>query len=182
MGGPMAPPVLQRSIDIFVRDRTGRPIPGAEIRFTVNGEPAGEVKNSEGRGRIELADSTAQVGVSVTFAGVTRTAQLSQQQSAFTFTFDVAVGSDVGDYMERHIALVVGLALIAVAIALAFVFGSPSPLQTRVILGTFSLAGGAIATEISGMIKVDMTLGSKLTIGATGALAVFVILYLVVPA
>jgi len=148
----------------------------------VNGVPAGEVKNAEGRGRISLDDPQAQVGVSVTYEGVTQTEQLGPQQNSFTFRFDVSVGSAPGDFMERHIALIVGLLLIAVAIVLAFVFGNPNPLQTRIILGTFSLAGGAIATEISGMIKVDLTLGTKLTIGATGALAVFVILYLIVPA
>jgi hypothetical protein len=173
---------LERSIDIFVRDRNGYPISGAEIRFTVNGVPAGEVKNAEGRGRIELADPTARVAVSAIYLGVVQTEQLSQQQNSFTFRFDVAAGSALGDLMERHLALIVGLALIAVAIVLAFVFGTPTPLQTRIILGTFSLAGGAIATEISGMVKVDLTLGTRLTIGATGALAVFIILYLIVPA
>ena len=167
---------------MFVRDRNGYPISGAEIRFTVNGHPAGEVRNAEGRGRIELADADAVVAVSATYDGVTQTEQLSQQQRSFSFRFDVAVGPAAGDFMERHIALVVGLALIAVAIVLAFVFSTPNPLQTRIILGTFSLAGGAIATEISGMVKVNLSLGKKLTIGATGALAVFVILYLVLPA
>lgn len=173
---------LERSIDIFVRDRNGHPISGAEIRFAVNGVTVGEVRNAEGRGRIELADPDARVTASATYEGVTQTEKLAQQQNSFTFRFDVAVGSAPGDFMERHIALIVGLVLIAIAIVLAFVFGTPTPLQTRIILGTFSLAGGAIATEISGMVKVDLTLGTKLTIGATGALAVFVILYVIVPA
>ena len=173
---------MQRSIDIFVRDRNGVPIPGAEIRFAVNGAPAGTVVNAEGRGRIQLASATAIVEVSVVYAGVTQTEKLAPGQTSFTFRFEVSVGSAFGDYMERHIALIVGLVLIAVAIVLAFTFGTPTTLQTRIILGTFSLAGGAIATEISGMIKVDLTLGNKLAIGATGALAVFVVLYLVVPA
>jgi hypothetical protein len=84
--------------------------------------------------------------------------------------------------MERHLPLIVGLAPFAVAAALAFTFGSPTPLQSRIILGIFSLGGGAIATEIGGMIKVDLNLGQKLVIGATSAIAIFVILYLVLPA
>jgi hypothetical protein len=54
----------------------------------------------------------------------------------------------------------VGLILFAVAIVLAFTFGSPTPLLNRIILGAFSLGGGAIATEISGMIKVDLQSGA----------------------
>ena len=171
---------LNRVIDVFVRDRRGQPIHGAAIDFTVDGVSAGSVANSEGRGRIELPERTRLVAVSATYEGVTQHVTLSQEQDAFTFHFDVDVAPE--SIMERHIALIVGLALAAVAIALAFVFGHPTALQTQIIRGTFSLAGGAIATEISGMINVNLTLGSKLTIAATGALAIFVILFFFVPA
>ncbi|MGD0950767.1 MAG: hypothetical protein ABSA52_25580 [Candidatus Binatia bacterium] len=83
--------------------------------------------------------------------------------------------------MERHVPLAVGVVLLLIALALAFTFGTPNPLQTRLILATASLGGGAIATEIPGMLQVNMSFGQKLVIGATGAIAVFAILYLVVP-
>ena len=83
--------------------------------------------------------------------------------------------------MERHVPLLVGLALLGLAIILAFTFNTVNPLQFRIVLGTFALAGGAISTEISGMLRVDLNFGKKLVIGATGAIAVFIILYLVVP-
>ena len=83
--------------------------------------------------------------------------------------------------MQRHVPLVVGVALLMTALALAFTFSSPNTLQTRLILATASLGGGSIATEIPGMLNVNLSFGKKLAIGATGALAVFVILYLVAP-
>jgi hypothetical protein len=169
---------FMRTIHFFVRDRKNRPIPGARIEFTKDGTPAGGVPNSEGRGEILLQDRTSVVTVAATYQGETQKAQLAQAQDAFTFNFDTDVQPE---FMEKHIALIVGLVLFAVGIALAFIFGAPTPLQTRIILGTFSLGGGAIATEISGMVKVDIKLGTALAIGATGALAIFVILYMVVP-
>lgn len=171
---------FQRAIDVFVRDRRGRPLPGAKIDFEMDGTFAGEVPNSEGRARIQLRDRTSVIGIAATYDGVSKREILSPEQDTFTFVFDV--DNAPGAFMERHIALVVGLALIAVAITLAFAFGRPSPLQIQIIRGTFSLAGGAIATEISGMINVNLTLGTKLTIAATGALAIFVILFFFVPA
>jgi hypothetical protein len=46
----------------------------------------------------------------------------------------------------------------------------------------FAIGGGGVASEIPGLLKVDMTLGSKFAIAASGALALFVILYFAVPA
>ncbi len=122
------------------------------------------------------------IEVIATYSGQTQTAKLGVNQDSYTFTFDVDVDPDLKAPWERHLALVVGLVIFAVAIALAFIFSSPSKLQSRIILGAFSLGGGAIATEISGMIKVDLNLGTRLAIGATGAAAIFVILYFAVPA
>ena len=175
-------PQFVRTVDIFVRDKTGHPIPGAKIEFSKDGTFVGEVPNAEGRGRIELTKRDLIVGVRVTYNQEIQEQNLAKDQDAFTFVFNVDTEPTMAHAVERHLALIVGIVLFAVAITLAFVFGTPTPLQSRIILGTFSLGGGAIATEISGLIKVDLTLGTKLTIGATGALAIFVILYLVLPA
>jgi hypothetical protein len=171
-----------RVIDIFVRDRQGHLIPGATIKFTIDGKPAGSVPDGDGRARLELPSRTSGVEVFATYEDETKTAKLAQYQDSYTFAFDVDVYPPWRVTMEKHLALIVGLVLFGVAAILAFVFPSPTTLQNRIILGFFSLGGGAIATEISGMINVNMKLGEKLAIGATGALAIFVILYLVLPA
>ena len=84
--------------------------------------------------------------------------------------------------MKKHFPAFVGIFFVLIAIILAFSFPEPTPLQIRVILAVLSLGGGAFGTEISGMIKVNLSLGEKFVIGATGAAAIFVILYFAVPA
>jgi hypothetical protein len=170
---------LGRTIVIPVRDRAGRPLPGATVSFTVNGKPAGTAKNTNAGGLIQLSDRQAVVTVSASYHGETMgPITLAQNADHYTFQFDIDVG---GPFMERHVPLAVGVVLLLIALALAFTFGTPNPLQTRLILATASLGGGAIATEIPGMLQVNMSFGQKLVIGATGAIAVFAILYLVVP-
>lgn len=85
----------------------------------------------------------------------------------------LATGADV----EKHIALIVGLALAAVAVGLTFARSVHTPLQRQIILALFALAGGAIATEIPGFLNITLTLGAKTAIGASGAIAVFIVLY-----
>lgn len=79
--------------------------------------------------------------------------------------------------MEAHLALIIGLILAAVATALAFIFNNPNPLQRQIILTLAALAGGAIATEIPGFLDVNLSLGEKTGVAASGAIAVFVVLY-----
>lgn len=84
-----------------------------------------------------------------------------------------------GVNLQNHIPAIIGLALAAVAVGLAFAKSAHSPLQRQVILALFALAGGAIATEIPGFLNVNVSLGEKTVIAAGGALAVFIVLYLI---
>ena len=83
-----------------------------------------------------------------------------------------------GSSVEKHIAAIIGLTLAAVAVALTFAVRNVTSLQRQILLSLFALAGGAIATEIPGFLNVNMSFGAKSAIGAGGALAVFVLLYL----
>jgi hypothetical protein len=83
-----------------------------------------------------------------------------------------------GISVEKHIAAIIGLALAAVTVALTFAVRNVTPLQRQILLSLFALAGGAIATEIPGFLNINMSFGAKSAIGAGGALAVFVLLYL----
>jgi hypothetical protein len=78
-----------RTIDIFVRDRNGLPIPGASIDFFLNGAPAGQVPISEGRGRIEDVGPGDSVEVLAKFGGEQKRVKLGPQQNSFTFNFEV---------------------------------------------------------------------------------------------
>lgn len=166
-----------RRVLIFARDLDGHLLRGATIEFTKNGVFAGRVVNSDGRGSIDLNRADSLI-VSVTYDEQTQTRQLAQAQDDWTFKFDVRVRST----FMQHLPLIVGLGLLVLAVVLGFSVPDPTALQVRLILVVVSLAGGMIATEIPGMLKIDVTLGQKVAIGATGALGVFVLLYLVVPA
>ncbi len=82
----------------------------------------------------------------------------------------------------KHFPALIGILFVVIAIALAFTFSNPNSLQVRVILAVLSLGGGAFASEIPGLLQVDIKLGSQIKIAAASAMGIFVLLYLVVPA
>jgi hypothetical protein len=82
----------------------------------------------------------------------------------------------------KHFPALAGIFFILLAVILVFVFDNPNRLQTQVVLAMFALGGGGFGGEISGFIKTDLTLGTKLKIAAGGAAAIFVVLFFFVPA
>ena|ERR1700722_10131593 len=169
---------VARIVDVYVRDARQHAIPDAEISFSINGQQAGKVPNANGHASIRLQDREDVLAISVTYADKTKEAKLAQDQDSFTFTFDV---NYLGAFMEKHLPLVVGIVFVLISLALGFVYANPSPLQVRLILGTWALAAGGIATEIPGTLGFKLALGQKIAVGATGAIAVFAILYLMRP-
>lgn len=86
-------------------------------------------------------------------------------------------------FWQKHFGALAGLVLLAAAVILAFTFQNPSPLQEQVILILVSLGGGAFSLEFAerGM-RLNLKLGAKLVVFATGAAAVFIILFFFTPA
>jgi hypothetical protein len=160
-----------RTIDIFVRDRSGHLIPGVGIKFAIDGKSAGEVNGSEGRGRIELPETNKKpVDVTVSYRNEEKTAKIAYGQDSYEFRYDV-------DLSVNHVPLWSGAGLILLTVFLAFYFKDPTPIQLKIIQGLFSVGLGGIATELTGFLNVDMKFGTRLVIGAGGALAVFVVLW-----
>lgn len=74
-------------------------------------------------------------------------------------------------------------AIFVVAILVLVVFiPNPTRVQYHFFTIVMALAAGGVATVMTGMIDVRASFGKKLAIGATGALAVFVIVYFFLPA
>jgi hypothetical protein len=172
------PQTFARIIDIYVKDRRDRPVADAEINFTLNGAPAGKVPNSAGHASIRLKNLTDIVGVTAKSGDAEQTVTLAQE--AISYTFRLPKGGT--GFWENHVGFAAGIVLWLVALVLAFAVGATTPLQIQLVKGSFSLGCGALATEISGLLKIDVSLGKKIVIGASGALGVFVLLYLVAPA
>jgi hypothetical protein len=71
----------------------------------------------------------------------------------------------------------VGVGFLLLAIILAVAIKEPSDLLTYLILALFALGGGAFATEILGLLNIQWSFGQRLSIGAAGAIGVFVMLF-----
>lgn len=83
------------------------------------------------------------------------------------------------DFFKQNFPALLGLLLVVAGVTLAFVFASPTPLQAFLVRAVFSLGAGGVASSIPGILKIDVSLGTKLAISAGGALAVLVLMYLI---
>jgi hypothetical protein len=90
--------------------------------------------------------------------------------------------NNVTQRQNTVLAFVFGVIFITAILVLVVLIPQPKPMQVKVFCVVLALAAGGIATTISGMLNVNIKLGKRILIGATGALAVFVIVYFFVPA
>jgi hypothetical protein len=75
-----------------------------------------------------------------------------------------------------------GVVFLIAMLAIAIIIPNPAPFQVRTFTTVMALAAAGAATVMTGLINTEIKLGTQLVIGATGALAVFVIVYMVNPA
>lgn len=169
-----------RTIIVFVKDKQNRPLHGPKIDFFSNGVFFGTVANAEGRASINIEKNT-EVEVQAEYESIKQSAKLAPDQDTWVFVFPTGTEEKERHMVERHIPLISGFIMFGVALFLAFSFSTTNTLQTRLLLAVAALGGGLIATEIPGMLQIDVKFGTKLVIGATGALGVFVLLYMVAP-
>ena len=169
---------MERMIRIDVVDKNDLPISGAKIVFTVNGTPTAEVTTGNATTTFQIDDVTAIVGVSASYRSHRDSITLAQAADRHKFRFPVGstVKSD-DNFAKKHPAFVFGVAFLLIILVLVLVVKEPSPLQTRVFIAGLAIAMGGIASQIPGLLRVKMSIGKQLAITASGALAVFVILY-----
>lgn len=197
---------MDRLIRIFVRDCHRRPLPGSTVKFYLDDSPVGEIQDSEGSASLQVAQSGT-IKVEVTYPGQHPQSEvLGAGQDDFTFQFNVRGGFSP---MKKDIlaallgaAIVAGLILLAfylgilagvlplalgvvllvIALVLAFTFGTPTLLQAQLIRSTFALAAGALATQIPGLLNVNLSIGTQAAITAGGAIGVYIITFFFTPA
>ena len=165
---------LDRNIHVFVVDRNGVEINGAEVRFYSDGNLLGSVISAKGRASIQLENPGAPITVRVEYEGEAQEAKLAEGQNSFKFTYDVSVREP---FLRENFPALVGLLLLAVGVGLAFAVSPRSNFEKQIILILMSLGAGGIASIIPGFLNIRLTLGQKLAISAAGALAVFVIVF-----
>lgn len=169
---------MDRTILIFVSDRNGNEINGADVRFFTNGNLLGSAVSAKGRASIQLENPGAPITAEVEYEGEAQRAQLAEDQKSYEFTYDTIVKKPL---LQEYLPAMVGLLLLAAGAGLAFSVSPPGNFEKQVILILLSLGAGGVASIIPGFLNVRLTLGQTLAVSAAGALGVFVIVFFNLP-
>jgi hypothetical protein len=172
---------------VKVVDRNSQPIERAVVKFFVEATHFGTcTTGSSGACHILITPSAKAIRITADAEGFHKEQLVDSDSGSFTFQFEeieceTLSENHVAMLAEKHFPGLTGIAFLLLAIYLAF-SGETTIFQKRIILATFALAGAGLATELTGFLRVQLSFGTKLAIQAGGALAVFIILYLLVPA
>jgi hypothetical protein len=173
------------AILVKVLGRADHPLPGAHVQFFLGQTPIGRcVTGTTGTCHVDVDGPAASITAQATADGFALRETIDPAAGSFTFRFPEvdAPMLDRDSFLERHWPGLVGIVFLLLTIALAFTTTDASPLQDRIIRGTFALAGAAFAAEITGLLTVNLTLGKQLTAQGTGAFAVFLLIWFFAPA
>jgi hypothetical protein len=197
---------MDRLINIYVRDKLGNPLPDCTIDVDVDDDHFGTFDAAEGHASVGMGGSRVNVRLTASYQGASQSALLGPDTDQFTFEFavtgrystmyrDIALGAVASVIIVAAIValfylgllagvmpLVTGMFLLVAAVALAFLVPNQNNLQQHLVRGTFALGVGLVASQIPGLINIDLGVGEKATITAGGAFAVYVISYFFVPA
>lgn len=86
------------------------------------------------------------------------------------------------DPVNPQLVFGIGVALLLLVIGIAFKISDPTTFQFRIFAGVFAISMAAFGLGLSGMLKADINFEKRLAISATGALAIFVLVYFFAPA
>jgi hypothetical protein len=198
---------MDRQINIYVRDKHDKPLPRATVDVAVDGEYFGTFEAIEGHCSVQMDGPRAAVGLTAHYDNQEpQKANLNPETDHYTFRFLVTGGYS---NMVRHILtaaaaivvillilaaafylgllvglipLVLGIVLTLTALVLAFVFSQPTALQAQLIRSTFALGAGGLASQIPGLLNVQLSVGGQATITAAGAIAVYIVTFFFKPA
>jgi hypothetical protein len=80
------------------------------------------------------------------------------------------------------LSFVFGVVFLTSLLAIAIWIPNPEPFQLKIFTTVLALAAGGTTTVMTGLINTEVKFGTQLVVGATGTLAIFVIVYMVNPA
>lgn len=83
--------------------------------------------------------------------------------------------------IDTVFAFTFGVIFVLALLVLTVAIPNPTPSQEQTFRVVMSLAAAGIASMIPGMLNISATGGKRFTLRAAGALAVFVIVYLINP-
>jgi hypothetical protein len=89
--------------------------------------------------------------------------------------------SHPGQQWERPVAVITGIAFLALLVVVAALLPKPTEFQEFVFRVVLAVAAAAFGSTIPGLLEVDLRFAAKLAIRAAGALGLFVTVFLVNP-
>ena len=84
--------------------------------------------------------------------------------------------------IDKLLAFLFGVIFLLALLIIAILIESPSDSQQRIFRAILALASGGIGAVIPGLLNIKMESGKHFSLRAAGALALFVIVYLLSPA
>lgn len=84
--------------------------------------------------------------------------------------------------IDKLLAFLFGVIFLLALLIIAILIESPSDSQQRIFRAILALAAGGIGAVIPGLLNIKMESGKHFSLRAAGALALFVIVYLLSPA
>jgi len=198
---------MDRQINIHIRDKHDNPLPGASVDVAIDGEHFATFEATEGHCSIQMDGPRTEIGLIARFHNQeSQEVKLGPETDHYTFRFPVTGGYS---NMVRHIltaaaaiivlllilaaafylgllagliSLVLGIVLTLTALVLSFVFSKPTALQAQLIRSTFALGAGGLASQIPGLLNIQLSVNSQATITAAGAIAVYIVTFFFRPA
>jgi hypothetical protein len=182
----MATTARRPAFIVYVCDRHGRPLAGADIEFTLNGQGGFRVPNAQGRGHIENVGVDDELEVQVTYEGKTQRARPGAQQGTWEFKFDVDPNPTVPPWFP--IAGVVFTALTFFSL-LFLLIGPEIPPGRKMIFNVWIalcvaaasafLTGSAVA---KGTLKIPFMRTPPVKFAAWGGVGVFIVVLILMTA
>jgi hypothetical protein len=180
--------VMDRLIRVRVLDKKGRSIPNATVSVFANGVYVGEATSATSNSgtvyTFLIDDNAADIRLKATYEAETpQEITLAPEANEWDFTFNNVEVPVIRDkpFLEEHLPGLLGVVFLLISIVLAIVFSEPTIFQRRVFIGTLAVGLAGIGAEIPGFLNINMKLGTKLTITAAGAMALFVLVWFFEP-
>jgi hypothetical protein len=177
--------MLQRVVRVEARDRDGALIEGARFNIYINNTLTASTEGGNGFATVHVDNPKADIKVEALYDRYRREIRIAGNADVMPIRFP-EVKYMPADIKSQHkfetVAFYCGIVFLLLAVVLAISIPNPTSFQLRVFTGFFSIAVGAFSIKLTGMLSVRMTFGTKVLISATGALAVFVLIYFFVPA
>jgi hypothetical protein len=170
-----------RVIRIEALDRDGALLEGAQFRVFIDSNPLAESQGGRGFITMQLQHTGAQIRAEASYGKYHHEVIIAESAETIPIVFPEVKYVPVDQRFE-NIVFFVGVAFLLIGLALAIVIPTPTIFQTRIFSGFFALAAGAFGLKLTGMLNVQMSFGQRLVVSATGAFAVFILVYFFMPA